>query len=206
MLVHNTLPKYSYCGEIRDSFNRLPADQYADEGYRWRRYGRFKQGLDGLEYKGSEDFMQSSELNSVFGDMQRKFEPIEEDLLNYAGFAQLIDKFMQHTLCPYVDVHQVRIRVPCDREVMAAPEGRHQDGYDYIMATIVQRDNVVGGNFMVWESKDAEKEIFKQPLLNEYAIIDDRKYFHTGDDLSVQDPSRDGTWDWFVLGGYRDRA
>ena len=201
MLVKGNLPTNNYNG-VKDSFDFLPEDQYAEPGYRFRRYSKFTYKNGKLEFVDTDHFMQSKELNSEFGDIERKFEPIMPGMLTYDGFQNMFFAFNMHTGCTEIDCHQVRIVVPHDREVPAAPEGRHQDGYDYIGAFIVTRDNITGGKLMVWEDNHPDSPpIFMEDLHGGYGIIDDKKYWHTGDDLGVVDKSRPGLWEWFVLGG-----
>ena len=201
MLAHGTVPLGNYKG-FEDSFARLPEDQYADPGYRFRRYSQYRMVGDKPELVETDHFMQSKDLNKAFGDIERKFEPMEPEMLKREGFNWMFKQFQFHTGCNMIDCHQVRIMIGAEG-APAAPEGRHQDGYDFIGAFIVTRENMVGGDFMVWRDMDEEEAIFKKPLLGEFAIIDDKKYYHTGDQLGVVNPNKPGRWEWFVLGGYR---
>ena len=201
MIRHGVLPFGMY-DSLKHTFNQLPEDQYAKPGYRYRRFSQYKMFMGKPELVETDHFMQSSELNSEFGDIERKFEPMDPALLKDDNFNYLFKIFHHETGVSTIDCHQVRILIGPDG-APAAPEGRHQDGYDYIMATIVTKENVTGGDFMVWETKTGKKHIFKEGLVNEYGIIDDRKYFHTGEDLKVIDEAKPGRWEWFVLGGYR---
>ena len=189
-------------------FNNLPGDQYATPGYRYRRFSRFKYGMTGhLETIEPDHFMQKSDINKAFGDIERKFEPLERELINKREFNQMVGLFQAACggTVTTIDVHQVRIVVNPDKPAPAAPEGKHHDGYDFIGAFIVTRNNIQGGNFMLWDSVDTPDEdyLFKNDLIGKYAVIDDKKYVHTGDDLTVVDPSRNGVWEWFVIGGHK---
>lgn len=204
ILVHDIVPGlYDNMGKY---FNDLPEDQYAESGYRYRRFSRFKYGHSGyLETHEPDHFMQSSEINSAFGDLERKFEPLDRQLINSDNFKTMVSLFTKATNVIEVDVHQVRIIVDPKKPVPAAPEGKHHDGYDYIGVFIVTRKNISGGNFMLWDSVDAPDEdwFFKSDMVGKYGIVDDKKYAHTGDDLRVVDPSDKGLWEWFVIGGYK---
>lgn len=190
---------------VLETFKDLPEDQYAEPGYRFRRFSPVEFGTTGkLKALDADHFMQSSELNSEFGDIERKFEPLDRKLFELCSFKDMLHLMHHKTNCTKFDVHQVRIIVDPNKPAPAAPEGRHQDGYDYIGAFIVTRDNITGGNFMVWTDKEGGDPIFKHDLLGCYGIIDDRKYYHTGDDLNVIDSSRKGVWEWFVVGAKYD--
>ena len=201
MIRHGVFADNQYDG-IKWSFADLPEDTYAEPGYRFRRFSKYKMFMGKPELVETDHFMQSSELNSAFGDIERKFEPMSPALLKDDGFNYLFKVFHHETGVSTIDCHQVKIMIGPDG-APAAPEGRHQDGYDYIMAAIVTKENMTGGKFMVWkDNKPESKPVFASDLVNQWGIIDDRKYFHTGDDLKVIDPSRPGRWEWFVLGGY----
>ena len=205
MILMNRL-LFPWGSGTRETFNELPQDQYADAGYRFRRFSPARySGYGYLEPLDADHFMQSKDLNKAFGDVERKFEPLDIKLFELDDFRTMFKIMTDKTGCVSFDCHQVRIVVDPSKPAPAAPEGRHQDGYDYIGAFIVTRDNITGGNFMVWEDKDDEEHVFKHDLLGGYGIIDDRKYFHTGDDLNVIDPSRKGVWEWFVIGAREGR-
>lgn len=200
MLSYGTMPTVNYV-DLLHTFDDLPADQYAEPGYRFRRFSKFH--YDGkLKRVDTDHFMQSKDLNQTFGDIERKFEPIADETVMFGSFNEMFKTFHYHTECNDIDCHQVRIVVEPGTTAPAAPEGRHQDGYDFIGAFIVTRRNLIGGDFMVWESMDPNEEpIFQDSLLGMYGIIDDRKYYHTGNDLSAINPAEPAVWEWFVLGG-----
>ena len=116
-------------------FDNLPEDKYADSGYRFRRFSKFLFNEYGdLVMDQDETFTQSSDINKAFGDVERKFEPIERGLLKTAGFAQMFQHFYNKTgIHSGIGCHMVRIAVGPDG-VPAAPEGPHHDGFDYIGA------------------------------------------------------------------------
>ena len=204
-MIHvDNIPKYAYDG-MGDYFKDLPEDKYAEPGYRFRRFSPIELNNYGdIVVQKADHFIQSSELNSEFGGIERKFEPLDPKILELSTFKSMVYRFVDNSGVKKIDCHQVRIEVDPSKPAPAAPEGKHQDGYDFICAHIVTRHNITGGNFMVWTEKDAADEdyLFKDTLVGRFAILDDTKYFHTGDDLNVIDPSRKGIWEWFILGGY----
>ena len=203
MILVDDMPKDIW-HDIHPYFDDLPEDQYAEPGYRFRRFDSFKQESGLLDTIEVPHFMQSSELNSAFGDIERKFEPLDKRMIATKGFKHLSRLFQIKSGCSRFDVHQVRIVVDPNKGAPAAPEGKHQDGYDKIGVFICTRSNISGGNFMLWDDANAgwDDYIFKSDLRGSYGIVDDKRYFHTGDDLEVLDKSRPGIWEWIVIGGY----
>ena len=190
--------------DIHPFFDNLPEDQYAKKGYRFRRFSSFKMDSGLMDEIEVPHFMQSKDLNSAFGDLERKFEPLERRMTWTSGFKKLTRTFMIESGCHKIDVHQVRIVVDPEAGAPAAPEGMHQDGYDKIGVFICTRSNITGGDFMLWDRGDAPygDYIFKSTLTGKYGIVDDRQYWHTGDDLEVIDKNNPGIWEWIVIGGY----
>ena len=202
MILVKETPKGLY-NDLYPYFDDLPEDQYADKGYRFRRFSSFKQSCGVMDEIEVPHFMQSKDLNSAFGDIERKFEPLDKRMVGTIGFKTMVRTFMVDSGCNKIDVHQVRIVVDPEKGAPAAPEGQHQDGYDRIGVFIVTRQNIEGGTFMLWDRKDApwEDYIFKSDMVGHYGIVDDTKYFHTGDNLRVKDSNSKGIWEWFVIGG-----
>ena len=202
--------------DIAPSFEELPADPYTESNYRFRRWSEFYFDDRGFLHKHDpvDSFEQSSDVNVVFGDVERKFEPIDDKLLDSAGFQMMFDKFRENTgISSGIGCHQVRIVVQ-PNGAPATPEGPHKDGFDYIGAFIVKRDNITGGDFCVWHPdqqvdstnvEDWGDPIFSDnlwtPTSRHFGILRDRDYFHTGHDLETVDPDNIGQWDWFILTG-----
>ena len=215
------LPFRMYEG-VAGSFNELPEDISGTKAlgrpFRYRRWNEFYFDDRGYLHRHDDTttFMQSSDVNKVFGDEQRTFEPIEDYLLDSAGFQMMFDKFREHTgISERIGCHQVRITIGPEG-VPAAPEGPHSDGFDFIGAFIVDRDNITddSGEFCVWDQSQAiddidvykwPEPIFRDPLwtreTRSYAILNDRDYLHTGYDLRRKDPTKSAKWDWFVITG-----
>ena len=213
------LPPLMY-QEVETYFDNLSEDKYAEPGFRFRRFSEFYFDDRGYlrKHDDTEDFVQSSDINSAFGDVERKFEPVEDSIMQWAGFQMMFERFRVHTgVSSRIGCHQVRIIVGPDG-VPAAPEGPHHDGFDYIGAFIVRRNNITGGEFCVWDKPDTEMptDVYKwpEPLFKEalwtnetrhYGILNDRDFVHTGYDLNRVDPNKDAHWDWFVLTGNNNK-
>src|SRR5215472_15552871 len=69
-------------------FGNLPLDRYLQEGatFRYRRFGRFKQDssnpYNSPEPLPHQAFFQSTDLNPYAGGVQRKYEPMEQAMMD----------------------------------------------------------------------------------------------------------------------------
>ena len=184
--------------QVELSFHDLPSTEHKDGKFRLRRYSVFNCRGEPLEIT---EFTQSSEYNKYQGDITRTFQPIEEQVRNDDAFVLLIERFRDIAGLGHenVEVHQMRIVTDGSEPVEISPEGPHQDGYDVIGLVGISRENITGGNVLLYTEKDGET-ILSYALKNgEAAIIDDRDLWHNGDPIKAIDPDELGYLDVFVL-------
>lgn len=187
---------------LEASFSDLPEDTYAEKGLRSRRYSRYRLGADGkLSHLSHEDFVQSSAINKAVGDVERRFEEIEPKLESDPAFVAMFQAFRKHTnLGPDSIIGAHQIRWNCDRRVMmAAPEGTHQDGFDFIGMFMVDPKNLGGGEILVYPSLDAAPILKKSLRPGEYVVLNDKKLFHDAAPLVPEPNPEPGHWDLIVL-------
>ncbi len=187
--------------DLQNTFANLPVDEHADDRLRSRRYSRYKFQNDTLEIRRRKDFMQSSDINDYVGDVQREYEDIEDILLSNDAFLSMFNVFQTQTnLNPNSIIEAHQIRWHCRGRVKdPAPEGNHQDGFDYIAIFMVDTYNVDGGEFMLFEKSDSPP-MFKKKLENgAFIILNDRKLFHNASPLVPTANAEDGHWDVIVL-------
>jgi len=184
-------------------FERLPADPYADADLRLRsrRYSRYK-FIDGkLDHRAMKDFMQSSEINDYLGDVERTYEELEPEIEQNETFKRMFAEFQARTDLEEdatIEVHQIRFHVG-QRVKEAAPEGNHQDGFNYIAIFVAGSYNHTGGELMLLHGKNDDpfvKEVFNP---GEFLVLNDKKLFHNAAPLIPTENEEDGHWDIFVL-------
>ena len=196
--IMETIPE-----ELTLSFHDLPKTEHKDGKFRLRRYSVFNCRGEPLEVTG---FTQSSEYNKYQGDITRVFQPVEEHVCNHDAFMLLIERFrgiadLRHE---NVEVHQMRIVTDGSEPVEISPEGPHQDGYDVVGVVGISRQNIIGGNVLLYNEKDGEA-ILSYALKNgEAAIIDDRDLWHNGESIKAINPDELGFMDIFILIGNRE--
>ena len=187
---------------LEATFAHLVADPYAQEGLRSRRYSRYRLGEDNVpEHLSHEAFVQSSAINKAVGDVKRRFEEIEDRTSTDPGFLRIMEAFRAHTgLGPggVVEAHQIRWN--CDKRVMIpAPEGTHQDGFDYIGMFMIDSENLSGGEVLIYRDLDEAPALKASLKKGEYVVLNDRKVFHDAAPLVPEPNEKPGHWDLIVL-------
>jgi hypothetical protein len=186
---------------LQASFDALPQDSYVKGRLRSRRYSRYA-FMDGkLTRLSAQDFMQSSEINKALGDVERRYDDLDDALTHEPKFLKLFEEFKARTGVEddcVIEVHQIRWH--CKKQVKElAPEGVHQDGFDYVGMFMMNIHNVDGGEIMIYPSLDAAP-LFKKRLGNgEFVVVNDREVYHNASPLVPTPNEEDGHWDIFVL-------
>ena len=170
--------------EIQPSFNSLPETDHADGKFRLRRYSM-------IDYLGMDlgrcEFIQSSEYNKYQGDVLRKFEPIDQSVLDSHAFEMMHKIYRTASDISFEDleVHQMRVKIPDDqRMAQLSPEGPHQDGFDAVGIFSINRSNVCGGELLVFDDKDSHPfwTILLKP--GDVVVFNDREVWHDGNRIT----------------------
>lgn len=170
--------------ELLPSFDRLPETDHADGNYRLRKYSHVSCNMSHINIatRMESDFIQSKKYNKHQGGMQRKFEHIEDEVLNSQCLSEMIAVFGNTCHLPErfeMDIHQMRVKC-IGGATQLSPEGWHQDGYDCICMVGIQRCNIFGGHVLLATSK-TEDPFFKGVLdPGTMVIVDDSHLWHNG--------------------------
>ena len=189
--------------ELAPSFHNLPSTEHKDGEYRLRRYSVIELMLEPKAIKALpiNSFMQTDKYNDFQGNVERKFENIDESALYSDGMKEIIYQFRMVNSLPHttlVEIHQMRI-VTLYEETPISPEGVHQDGNDFIATVGIARHNIEGGHLLVYMEKDEEPFIYL-PLEAGYMVtMDDKKLWHHGRPIKSLDQNSDGYMDVFIL-------
>jgi len=195
--------------ELQANFDQLPSDSYSEERLRSRRYSCFLYDPEkGLTKHSHKNFMQTSDINDYLGDVQRSYEELEDDILENKALLSMFKEFKKRTGLSddsIIEAHQIRWH--CKRNVkIPAPEGNHQDGFDFIGIYIVNHENIDGGDLMLFQGKDSAP-IFKKRLEpGEFLVLNDRKLYHNAAPLVPTANEKDGCWDLIVLTANKDNT
>ena len=177
-------------GVFEDYFEKMPYDPYVKGDFRKRRYSSIKKDHYGhYERLPHKKFIQTAKINDLLGDVEREYEEMDDELLFSDDFLKIVEGFA--TLSgtnPYITeigIHQIRILSSIYIDGEPAPEGRHQDGFDFIGIFCARRVNVSGGASEVFLNKDDESPILSKTLdENELLIVSDKDVFHNATKLS----------------------
>jgi hypothetical protein len=124
--------------------------------------------------------VQSKELNEYSGDIKRKFEPVTEEVRNYLGkkLIPLITRSLPKNNYE-IGLHQIRTLTNNKNMGKPAPEGAHQDGFDYVCVICANYHNITGGNSLLVNPLNHKETLFNTVLTPSEAILfDDRIYAH----------------------------
>ena len=192
--------------EIKDSFDDLPETDHADGKYRLRKYSRVEACFDGddgllLFPLGDNEFNQSEDYNKHQGGMSRKFVNVDAEVIASNTIKEMARAFFD--ACKIegdqeFDIHQMRVKC-LGGATQIAPEGWHQDGYDYVAMIGVARNNIIGGEIMLSTSKvDAP---FLQAAIDTgtLVIVNDGYLWHNGRSIQPIDDSKPAWMDVMVF-------
>ena len=179
-------------GVFEDYFENMPYDPYVNGDFRKRRYSSIKKDHYGnWEILPHKKFVQTTKVNDLLGDVEREYEEIEEDLIFSNDFNKIVEGFIHLTgTNPYINeigIHQIRIHSSIYIKGEPAPEGRHQDGFDFIGIFCARRSEISGGESELFLNKDdADEDAILRKTLdeNEMLVVNDREVFHNATKLS----------------------
>ena len=179
-------------------FAALPVDPYIQGHFRRRRFSRFHGNPDNLQRLEHKYFVQSSKVNQLAGGIKRDFPELDERLPELEEFQRLVAAFIDFSkidpMVTEMGVHQIRIVASKDEQGEPAPEGIHQDGFDFVGIFCIKRRGISGGETHLYRAKD-QPPIFDKILQpGEFVMVNDRTLYHfassvapTGDEAGERD-------------------
>ena len=197
---------------LSQDWANLRIDTYmADEGrYRLRRFGRFffVPATEELVRLPHATVFQSSYINNFAGGIQRDFAPLREATFENPWLLALIRFdfrcFRISDACMLADpwevwVHQIRIRTHGDISVSPAPEGVHHDGHDCIAMHLVKRQNVHGGQSVLYDNSGNQIHscLLDTPMDTIYA--DDHRVMHAVGSISSLEKGMPAERDMLII-------
>ncbi len=172
---------------LRESWNRLPPDQYLRDGghYRFRRHSCFVQtfapaALEGVAHRAH---WQSTSYNALHGGIERWFEPVERTVTDAASWRQLVTSIgsvfaqVQPVTKWFIEAHQFRIDT-ADGIGRPTPEGAHRDGVDFVAVILIGRQNVRGGETRVFDADGPSGTRFTMMEPWSALLMDDSRVIH----------------------------
>jgi hypothetical protein len=148
------------------------------------------------------EFEQSEEYNKHQGGMTRNFEEIEDSALQSGGMKEICLAFKHANKLvdgQEVEVHQMRVVTQEDGIAKVSPEGVHQDGFDYIAMIGVSRNNVHGGELLVYDDKKSNPFMHRTLNDGEMVVLNDGEVWHNATPIVAGKEAETGWADWLIL-------
>ena len=194
------------------SWDDLGLDTYMADGgrYRKRRHAAFRAGPEGVSRKPHQPHYQSRDYNALNGGIARWFEPVLDSAAQTASFSAILNLcnrlFSDLTPAPswHVEAHQFRIEARSDEAGQPTPEGMHQDGVDWVLVLMVDRENIDEGETSIHGLDRSLLGSFtlREPL--DAALVDDHRVFHGVTPVRAVDPAKPAHRDVLVVTFRRD--
>lgn len=172
-----------------------------------RRFGRLLAHRDGeLEPLLGSEFLQTKDVNRVFGDQLRVFEPLTDAALSSPRFAQILgeDVAIINEVAGERDwelgVHFVRVHADAEEGSEPAPEGRHTDGHAYVAIHLIGRHQCIGGVSQVFRPDESEAQhtvTMTEPL--ETLMVCDTAVEHAVSEIRAENRSEAGRRDTMIV-------
>lgn len=173
---------------LTSSFTNLPKSNYLDGAFRLRRFSHFTYVRDKVCELPQKAFSQGSDINTFQGDVAREYPAIEADVVSSEAFSEMFKNFKDMTEIDddtTIEVHQMRILGNKNSATEAAPEGVHQDGFDYLGVFVIERHNIQGGEICVHPNKE-QQPIFKHAFdKGEFVVLNDKRFWHSAQSLAA---------------------
>ena len=189
------------------SWDDLGLDTYMADGgrYRKRRHAVFRADADGIVRKSDQPHYQSRDYNALNGGIQRWFAPMLPEVADGPAFRSILRfchrLFNGLTPLPawHVEAHQFRIEASTDQAGQPTPEGMHQDGVDWVLVLMIERQNIASGmtNIYGLDRRPIGSFTLEQPM--DAALVDDHLVFHGVTPVRPLDPSRAAYRDVLVV-------
>merc|ERR1712048_2408 len=98
-----------------------------------------------------------------------------------------------------IGVHMFRVHCSSTAQTSPAPEGRHQDGFQYISVSCLDRCDIQGGQSILALSKEGAPVLEETLQPAQGLVFDDLAYFHDVTAISPSDGYAEGHRDVVVL-------
>lgn len=188
--------------ELRPWYDRLPLDPYIQGTFRRRRFSHFRGPVDHLQRLYHMHFLQSKAVNQLAGGMRRDFQELEEDFTVHPAFQAMVARFVDamgfDPAEREIGVHQIRILCSPEFAGSPAPEGIHQDGFDYIGLFCVERNGIAGGTTRIYPGKDQPPLFSRELAPGEAVFANDRAVYHFAEQIRPSGAGP-GYWDLLVI-------
>jgi hypothetical protein len=191
------------------SWNDLGPDTYlaARGRHRRRRHAVFAADASGgIHREPHQPHYQSLSYNTLQGDIQRWFEPVQPAVAEGASLRHILafSRELFGALAPdtrhwHIEVHQFRIEARADEAGEPTPEGVHRDGVDYVLVLLIDRTNIESGTTTIHAHDGSLLGSFTLTHALDAALVDDARVFHGVTAVTPLDPAQPAHRDVLVV-------
>ncbi|MGE4322105.1 MAG: 2OG-Fe dioxygenase family protein [Sphingobium sp.] len=188
------------------TWNDLGRDLYMADGgrYRRRRHAAFAGDAGSFTRKPHQPHFQSRDYNPLNGDVQRWFDPVEQETAQSAALRAILGlcaRIFGPDLTPpwHVEMHQFRIEAKPGQAGQPTPEGMHRDGVDRVFVMLVDRRNVREGVTRIGARNGAALGQFTLARPGDAVMIDDHHILHGVTAIHPLDPALPAWRDALVI-------
>ena len=203
------LTQITSADQLESCYDSMNVDPYYGS-YRYKALGRFNFKDGKIILLPHDDFFQSKDYNPVAGDVVRSYSAIDARI---AESGYLLDLFSEISKCINVThsacytAHQIRVVSTKSEKGLAAAEGIHQDGYDFIALGCITRRYISGGVTSLYTGK--KQKVYEKELVSgDVLFVNDRKLFHYTSPIETAQHQQSGCRDMLIvtvsLEGIRD--
>jgi hypothetical protein len=190
------------------SWDDLKTDEYMADGgrYRRRRFAVYVTEPGGqISRAAHQPHYQARSYNQLNGGIERWFEPITETTSINPAFTALLSTsralFDRLAATPawHIEAHQFRIEAGPGGAGQPTPEGMHRDGVDYVLVSLIRRQNIEQGTTTIHDLNGQALGSFTLTNKLDSALVDDRLVFHGVTAVTPTNPALPAFRDVLVL-------
>ena len=192
------------------SWENLGSDLFMEDGgrYRRRRYAAFRLFEGRAERKPHQPHFQSRDHNPLNGDVQRWFEPVDEEVAGSCVIRAVFDLCgpLFAMVSPgqadrpwHIEFHQFRIETSPQHLGRPTPEGLHRDGVDWVFVMLIRRENISQGVTQIGSLDGKEWRRFMLADPGDAVLLDDHRIMHGVTEVHAIDVTRPAFRDVLVV-------
>ena len=191
-----------------NTWNNLKQDTYmADKGtYRYRRYSKYSYDNKTKELKllAHSAYVQPSYINTLNGDINRIYEPLENSMTETLFFKKYLEWLgyifskVSNNNKWIINLHPYRI-IANESSGKPTPEGLHRDGVDFVTSLLVNRKNIKGGISTVTNNDEDFIANFEMKETCDLCLFNDPFVKHGVSEIQILNKQKEAYRDVFVV-------
>ncbi|MEU8901363.1 2OG-Fe dioxygenase family protein [Nocardia sp. NPDC048505] len=175
--------------DVLRSYEKVELDPYIAGGTRYKRFSQYRLSSDpvaGWQFQllPHRAYSAYKKFNPVAGGMLREYQPIAVDFRPIIKSVLDEHDFLDRTVDWQINVHQNRSVAAKNAAASLTPEGKHQDGHEFVMIAVLARTDVEGGRMRLWRAPADTEPVWQGTLQpGDAALLDDRALYHDVTDI-----------------------